>query len=186
MVQRVRVKDQIKSLLAAAVFCLFPAMFFAPAANAQEKPETATAGSKAQHNQQHTSGTQTKHEEEKFPEFEFVAGSDFRSASLVVPLFRGLNIEGHYFGIRSEAEFEEPNEHAAERRSGVVDLGGSTGVIAFVWASTSRSRPGSGSSSAKVKRLHRRLLSAGRSRRAGFFHKGCSSCQCKGPKSSGG
>jgi hypothetical protein len=37
MVHRVRVKDQIKSLVAAAVICLFPAMILAPVTIAQEK-----------------------------------------------------------------------------------------------------------------------------------------------------
>jgi hypothetical protein len=120
---RVRVKDQIKSLVAAAVICLFPAMIFAPVTNAQEKTATAEAGPKANHNQQQPGGADPNHTEEHIPEFEFVASSDFRSASLVVPLFRGLNFEGHYFGVRAEPEHEEDGEDGAGRRSGIIDVG---------------------------------------------------------------
>jgi opacity protein-like surface antigen len=48
-----------------------------------------------------------------------------------VPLFRGLNLEGHYFGVRAEPEHEENGEHGAERRSGVVDLGTINGSYSF-------------------------------------------------------
>jgi hypothetical protein len=37
-------------------------------------------------------------EEREYPEAEFVASDIFRSASLIVPLWRTLNFEGHYFG----------------------------------------------------------------------------------------
>jgi len=38
-------------------------------------------------------------ENRNFPEAEFVASGKFRSFSYVQPLVRGLNLEGHYFGV---------------------------------------------------------------------------------------
>jgi hypothetical protein len=131
MIQRLRAKDQIKLLVAAAVICLFSVMIFTPVTNAQEKTATTAAGPKANHNQQHSGGTAPSHKEEQIPEFEFVASNDFRSASLVVPLFRGLNFEGHYFGVRAEPEDGENGEHGAGHRSGIIDvatINGSYGV----------------------------------------------------------
>jgi hypothetical protein len=131
MVHRVRVKDQIKSLVAAAIICLFPAMIFAPVTIAQEKTATTTADAKAGHNQQHSGGTPSSNKEEKIPEADFVASNDFRSASLVVPLFRGLNFEGHYFGVRAEPENEENGEQGVGNISGIINtgvIGGSYGV----------------------------------------------------------
>jgi hypothetical protein len=126
-----RVKDQIKSLVAAAVICLFPAIIFAPVTSAQEKPETAAAGSKANRDQQHSGETHSNNKEEKIPEFEFVASNDFRSTSLVVPLFRGLNFEGHYFGVRAEPEDEGNGEHGAGHRSGIIDVAVINGSYGF-------------------------------------------------------
>jgi hypothetical protein len=128
MDRRVRVKDQIKSLIAAAVICLFPAMIFAPVINAQEKSATTTAGPKANQNQQHSGGTPSKDDEEKVPEFDFVASSEFRGSSLIVPLFRRLNFEGHYIGVRAEPE--ENGQESAGPTSGITDtvtIGGSYG-----------------------------------------------------------
>jgi hypothetical protein len=131
MVHRVRVKDQIKSLVAAVVICLFPAMIFAPVTSAQQKPETTAAGSQANRDQQHSGGTAPNHKEEKIPDFDFVASTDFRSSGLVVPLFRGFNFEGHYIGVRAEPEDEENGGDSAEQLSGIIDvasIGGSYGV----------------------------------------------------------
>ncbi len=191
MIHQIQVsKDQIKllvkRLVSAAFMVLLPVIVLSPVTNAQEKPETAASATKAQHTQKHTGGTHSKHEEEKFPEFEFVASDDFRSVSLVAPIFRRLNIEGHYFGVRAEPEHEENGEHGVERRSGIVDLGIINGSYGFRLGSTSRSHPGSESSSGKVKRPRRQSAFAGRSRRAGFFRKGYSFLHCKGLKSSGG
>jgi hypothetical protein len=127
LVHLVRVKNQIKSLIAAAVICICPAMIFVPVTNAQEKPETAATGSKASHDQQHSGGTPTNQKEEKIPESDFVASSDFRSASLIVPLFRRLNFEGHYFGVRSEPENEENGENGAGHIIDAGVIGGSYG-----------------------------------------------------------
>jgi hypothetical protein len=129
MNHRVRVKGKIKSLVAAAVICLFPAMIFAPVTNAQEKSATTAAGPKANQNQQHSGGTPSKDDEEKIPEFDFVASSDYRGSSLIVPLFRGLNFEGHYIGVRAEPE--ENGEESAGAPSGIIDTGTINGSYRF-------------------------------------------------------
>jgi hypothetical protein len=131
MDHRVRVKDQLRSLVAAAVICLFPAMIFAPVTNAQEKSAATAAGPKANHNQHHSGGTSSKDDEEKVPEADFVASNDFRSASLIAPLFRGLNFEGHYFGVRPEHESEGNGEDGAGHGSGIIDVGTISGSYGF-------------------------------------------------------
>jgi hypothetical protein len=60
---------------------------------------------------------------EKFPEVEFVASNQFRSFSLITPIYRGLNIEGHYYGIRFEPEHEEPGESGPERQPRINNSG---------------------------------------------------------------
>jgi len=108
------VKDQIKCLLVASAILLLAAVIVAPVASAQEK---AQAPASSQHP---TGGTPSKSdEEEKFPEVEVVASNNFRSLSLIVRLFRGLNIEGHYFD-RSEPEGAE----GAEAELHLTFLGG--------------------------------------------------------------
>lgn len=57
-----------------------------------------------------------KREEEKFPEVEALASDEFRNVNVVSPIFRNLNFEGHYFGIRTHPESEE-------RRSRIEDVG---------------------------------------------------------------
>ncbi len=131
MVHQIQVnKDQIKSLVKrlvlAALVYLLPVLVCCPVTNAQEKPETAAVATKAEDAQKHT-----KQEEEKFTEFDFVGSNDYRSVSMVVPIFRGLNVEGHYFGIRVEPEFEEHLEHRAERRFGILDAGIINGSYSF-------------------------------------------------------
>lgn len=56
-----------------------------------------------------------KREEEKFPEVEALASDEFRNVNFVAPIFRNLNFEGHYFGIRTHPESEE-------RRSRIEDV----------------------------------------------------------------
>jgi hypothetical protein len=129
MIHRFRLKDHIKSPVACAVICLFSAVVVAPVAIAQEKPETAATSSEPNHHRKHTGGTHSKHEEEKFPEFEALASGDFRNVNLVVPIFRGLSLESHYFGVRFKPESEEADEHEVKRRSGIVDVG----MIAGSW-----------------------------------------------------
>jgi hypothetical protein len=144
MDHRVRVKDQIKSLVAAAVICLFPAMIFAPVTIAQEKRATTAAGPRANHNQQHPGGTPSKDDEEKVPEADFVASSDFRSSSMIVPLFRGLNFEGHYFGVRAEPEDEESGEDGAGHISGIINTGVINGSHRFRLGEHTTLSPGFG------------------------------------------
>jgi hypothetical protein len=135
------VKNQIKSLVAVAVICLCSAMILAPVTNAQEKPETAATGPKASHNQKHSGGTPTNQQEEKVPEFDFVASTDFRSSSLIVPLFRGLNFEGHYFGVRSEPENEENGENGAGH---IINTGVINGSYGFRLGEHTTLSPGFG------------------------------------------
>jgi hypothetical protein len=131
MIHRIRVGDQIKSLVAVIFFSLFPAMLFPSAVNAQEKAETTAAGYKNPNKKKHAGGTQIKLEEEMFPEIEFVASNDFRKASMIVPVYRGLNIEGYYFGIRSEPELEENGEHVTELPSHIINAGTIVGSYSF-------------------------------------------------------
>ncbi|MCI0387647.1 MAG: hypothetical protein MOB07_02590 [Acidobacteria bacterium] len=122
MVHRIQIESQrFKLLVAAAVICAVP--IFAPVTNAQEKPKAQAAGSTAQHTQNQTGKTPSKEEEEGFPELEAVASDVLQNVNLVVPLFRGLNIEGHYYGIRVEPEREERGENGVELRSRIVDSG---------------------------------------------------------------
>jgi hypothetical protein len=141
LVHRVRVKNQIISRVAVAVICLCSAMILAPVTNAQEKPETAATGPKASHNQKHSGGTPTNQQEEKVPEFDFVASTDFRSSSLIVPLFRGLNFEGHYFGVRSEPENEENGENGAGH---IINTGVINGSYGFRLGEHTTLSPGFG------------------------------------------
>src|SRR6266542_2605830 len=168
---------QIKTRVAAVASCLFWAMIFVPVINAQEKPEITAANARANHHHLQAAGTRSSRKVEKFPEFEVVASDQFRSAGIVAPLSSRLNIEGYYFGVRIESGLEERLEHAAKRRSGFLDLGAITGSYG--------SRLGSAVSSVKPRRLPRPSLFAGRSRRAGFFRKGCSSSHCRRPRSLG-
>ncbi len=115
---------QIKLLVVIAVMYLLPVIM----ANAQEKTETTATGTRDQTNQKNAGGTQTKLEEEKFPEVEFVASSDFRKFSLITPIYRNVNIEGYYFGIRQQPENEEPGEHSAEQ---IIDSGTISGSYDF-------------------------------------------------------
>jgi hypothetical protein len=86
-------------MLTAALSTFLLAMILVPVTSAQEKSETSTAN--ASHQPKGTDGSkaQAEGEEKSFPEVEFVASSEFRSFSYVQPLTRGLNFEGHYFGI---------------------------------------------------------------------------------------
>jgi hypothetical protein len=122
---------QIKTQVAAVASCLFWAMIFVPVINAQEKPEITAANARANHNQQHVARTQSTRKMEKFPEFEVAASDQFRSAGIVAPLSRRLNIEGYYFGVRIESELEERLEQAAKRRSGFLDVGAITASHSF-------------------------------------------------------
>jgi hypothetical protein len=62
----------------------------------------------------------------------------------VAPLFRRLNIEGYYFGVRTEPGLEEHLEHIAERRSGFLDAGVITGSYSFRLGQYVTLSPGSG------------------------------------------
>jgi hypothetical protein len=63
MDNNIRVRSRFKSLITAAVICIFQAAVFAHHTNAQEKQETTAAGSKAKHLQQSPGSTQTKNED---------------------------------------------------------------------------------------------------------------------------
>ena len=111
---------QIKLIVATALMYLLLVIVIAPMANAQEKTATIATGARDQTNQKNTGATQTKHEEEKLPEVEFVASSVFRKFSLITPIYRNVNIEGYYFGIRTEPENEEPGEQSVAQ---IIDSG---------------------------------------------------------------
>jgi hypothetical protein len=131
MVNRVRAKDQIKSLVAAGVICLLQTTIFITSTSAQGKSTTAAAISKPNHNSQQPGGTPSKQQEEKVPEADFVASDDFRGSSLIVPLYRGLNFEGHYFGVRAEPEPEENGESGSLGPTGIINVGTITGSYNF-------------------------------------------------------
>src|SRR5262245_53188760 len=61
---------------------------------AQEQPELP-AKKDGTHGPEAESAT-----DKNFPEAEFVASSKFRSFNYVQPLVSGLNVEGHYFGVK--------------------------------------------------------------------------------------
>jgi len=63
---------------------------------------------------QSTTSPSKKEEEKKFLEFEALASEEFRNVNLVAPIFKGLNLEGHYFGVRVEPESEEKRIHVAD------------------------------------------------------------------------
>jgi hypothetical protein len=68
--------------------------------HAQQKPEPHSTHEP----EQTVPGRQSKseaEEEKNFPEVEFLASSVFRSFSYLQPLTRGLNFEGHYFGVEN-------------------------------------------------------------------------------------
>ena len=67
-----------------------------------------------------THSAHSKHEESPFPEVEFVGSSDFRSVLLVVPVYRGLNVEAHYFGFRTHPH---ESSHGVSRSFGILDVG---------------------------------------------------------------
>ncbi len=131
MVNRVRAKDQIKSLIAAAIVSLLLTIVFIPAISAQGKTPTTAAGPKSNHNPQQSSGTPSIQKEEKVPEADFVASTDYRSSSLIVPLYRGLNFEGHYIGVRAEPEQEENGEPGSMSPTGIINVGAITGSYSF-------------------------------------------------------
>src|SRR5262245_50397436 len=120
MVHLDRVMTQIKFLVVTAVMYLLPVLVIVPITKAQQKTETTATGAGNQKNQKNAGVTQKKQEEEPFPEVEFVASSDFRKFSLITPVYRNVNIEGYYFGVRTEPENEEPGEPGAEQ---IIDSG---------------------------------------------------------------
>ena len=128
MVHLDRVMAQIKLHVVTAVLYLLPVMVIAPMTYAQEKTGSTAAGARNQPDQKNSGGTQKKQEEEPFPEVEFVASSDFRKFSLITPIYRNVNIEGYYFGIRPEPENEEPGEPGAEA---IIDSGTINGSYSF-------------------------------------------------------
>jgi hypothetical protein len=131
MFHRIQLKSQIRLQLAVAVIGLFTAMISVPLIKAQERSETTAEASRAQKNKSQPVGTQTKQEEQLFPEVEFVASNDFQNFNMVVPVFRGINIEGHYFGVRAEPEAEEGEEQSFERPTGIIDTGVIGGSYSF-------------------------------------------------------
>jgi hypothetical protein len=76
----------------ATLIIVFAATTFVASASPQEAAKAA--------GETHSSAEteSTSGERSKLPEAEFVGSPSFRSASLVQPLWRDLNAEGHYFG----------------------------------------------------------------------------------------
>jgi hypothetical protein len=70
----------------------------------QSSPEPEKTGNaseaKAEHSETKAESAEEKsgHKDSPLPEVEFVASSLFRSGSLIQPLTKHLNLEGHYFG----------------------------------------------------------------------------------------
>jgi hypothetical protein len=50
---------------------------------------------------------------------------------MVVPIFRGLNIEGYYYGVRAEPELEEQREDSVGRLTRIIDTGIINGSYSF-------------------------------------------------------
>jgi hypothetical protein len=68
-------------------------MLLAIAGAAQEVPAPKPHPSAAAHTEHATHGSPY------FPEVEFAASGGFRAGTYIQPLWRGLNLEGHYFGV---------------------------------------------------------------------------------------
>ena len=68
-------------------------MLLAVGAPAQELPAAKPHQSAAAHSEHATHGSPY------FPELEFAASDEFRAGTYIQPLWRGLHLEGHYFGV---------------------------------------------------------------------------------------
>lgn len=93
-----------------------------------QEPASGPAKQSDKHGQ--ASGHSASHEESKFPEIEALISHEFRTASYVQPLYRGLNFEAHYFGVKREVEAAH-GEPGAEPHEQYIDIGTLTASWTF-------------------------------------------------------
>jgi hypothetical protein len=86
---------------------------------AQETGGAAPAKQTSGHSK--TAGHGSAHEGGRFPEIEALLSNEFRTVSYVQPLYRGLNFEAHYFGVKREIEAH--GDPHAEPHEEWVDIG---------------------------------------------------------------